>query len=58
MVNPQVLIHGGGSNIQTTFERIIPDLARHNQTIAVELQTHGHTEERDTLKTELVFYLR
>ena len=40
---PLVLIHGGGSTIQTTFGRIIPLLANHRQIIAVELQAHGHT---------------
>jgi len=45
---PLVLIHGGGSTIQTTFGRIIPLLAKHRQLIAVELQAHGHTNDRDT----------
>jgi pimeloyl-ACP methyl ester carboxylesterase len=43
-----VLIHGGGSTIQTTFGRIIPALAKHRQIIAVELQAHGRTNDRDT----------
>src|SRR5579862_1512738 len=34
---PLVLIHGGGSTIQTSFERIIPSLAKNYQVIAVEL---------------------
>lgn len=38
---PHVLIHGGGSTIQTSFGRIIPQLAKHRQIIAVELQAHG-----------------
>jgi pimeloyl-ACP methyl ester carboxylesterase len=41
--NPLVLIHGGGSTIQTSFGRIIPELSLHRQIIAVELQGHGHT---------------
>ena len=45
---PLVLIHGGGSTIETTFGRIIPLLAKHRQIIAVELQAHGHTNDRDT----------
>ncbi len=45
--NPLVLIHGGGSTIQTTFERIIPLLAKNRQVIAVELQAHGRTADRD-----------
>jgi pimeloyl-ACP methyl ester carboxylesterase len=43
---PLVLIHGGGSTIETTFGRIIPLLAKHRQIIAVELQAHGHTNDR------------
>jgi pimeloyl-ACP methyl ester carboxylesterase len=45
---PLVLLHGGGSTIQTTFSRIIPALAKHRQIIAVELQAHGRTEDRET----------
>jgi pimeloyl-ACP methyl ester carboxylesterase len=44
---PLVLIHGGGSTIQTSFERILPLLAQHYKVIAVELQAHGHTSDRD-----------
>lgn len=40
---PLILIHGGGSTIQTSFGRIIPELSRHRQVIAVELQGHGRT---------------
>jgi pimeloyl-ACP methyl ester carboxylesterase len=40
---PLVLIHGGGSTIESTFGRILPDLAKGHQVIAVELQAHGHT---------------
>jgi len=46
--NPLVLIHGGGSTIQTSFGRILPLLAKHRKVIAVELQAHGHTEDRNT----------
>ncbi|PTT02721.1 alpha/beta hydrolase [Pedobacter sp. HMWF019] len=44
---PLVLLHGGGSTIQTTFGRVIPMLAQHRQVIAVELQAHGRTSDRD-----------
>jgi pimeloyl-ACP methyl ester carboxylesterase len=44
---PLVLIHGGGSTIQTTFGRIIPQLSKHRQIIAVELQAHGRTNDRN-----------
>ena len=45
---PLVLIHGGGSTIQTTFGKILPMLAQHHKVIAVEMQAHGHTNDRDT----------
>jgi pimeloyl-ACP methyl ester carboxylesterase len=44
---PLVLIHGGGSTIGTTFGNIIPILARTHRVIAVELQAHGHTGDRE-----------
>lgn len=43
---PLVLIHGGGSTIQTSFGKIIPELSGTFQVIAVELQAHGHTSDR------------
>jgi len=44
---PLVLIHGGGSTISTSFSRILPLFAQTRQVIAVELQAHGHTSDRD-----------
>jgi pimeloyl-ACP methyl ester carboxylesterase len=44
---PLVLIHGGGSTIQTTFGRIIPLLAKKYKVIAMDLQAHGRTSDRD-----------
>ncbi len=44
---PLVLLHGGGSTIMSTFGRILPELARRHQVIAVELQAHGHTPDID-----------
>jgi pimeloyl-ACP methyl ester carboxylesterase len=44
---PLVLIHGGGSTIETTFGRILPALAKTHQVIAVEMQAHGHTLDID-----------
>lgn len=46
---PFVLLHGGGSTIQSTFGRILPELAKSHQVIAVELQAHGHTPDIDRL---------
>jgi pimeloyl-ACP methyl ester carboxylesterase len=45
---PLVLIHGGGSTIQTSFGKMLPLFAKHRKVIAVELQAHGHTQDRNT----------
>lgn len=42
---PLVLIHGGGSTIQTTFGNVLPELARIAKVVAVETQAHGHTAD-------------
>lgn len=42
---PLVLLHGGGSTIDSTFGRVLPALARAHQVIAVELQAHGRTRD-------------
>lgn len=44
---PLVLIHGGGSTIQTTFGKAIPLFAKNRKIIAVELQAHGRTSDRN-----------
>ncbi len=44
---PLVLVHGGGSTIESTFGRVLPFLAKTHQVIAVELQAHGHTRDID-----------
>jgi pimeloyl-ACP methyl ester carboxylesterase len=44
---PFILIHGGGSTIQTNFEKIIPLLSKNRKVIAVELQAHGRTSDRN-----------
>lgn len=44
---PLVLIHGGGSTIETSFGRIIPALAENRQVIALELQAHGRSGDRN-----------
>jgi pimeloyl-ACP methyl ester carboxylesterase len=42
---PLVLIHGGGDTIQTSFGKLIPELARNRQVIAFEQQGFGHTAD-------------
>jgi pimeloyl-ACP methyl ester carboxylesterase len=49
--NPVVLIHGGGSTINTTFGKVLPLLARTNMVIAVELQAHGRTTDREAAES-------
>lgn len=44
---PLVLIHGGGSTIQSNFEKVIPLFAKSRKVIAVELQAHGRTSDRN-----------
>jgi len=44
---PLVLIHGGGSTIETTFGNILPLLAKHYKVLAVELDAHGRTSDRN-----------
>jgi len=44
---PLVLIHGGGSTIESTFGTILPILAKQHKIIAVELQAHGRTSDRN-----------
>ena len=44
---PLVLIHGGGSTIQSNFGQVIQVLAENRKVIAMELQAHGRTSDRD-----------
>ena len=44
---PLVLIHGAASTIQSSFGRLIPEMAKSHQLIGVELQAHGHSDNRD-----------
>ncbi len=44
---PLVMVHGGGSTIQTTFGRVIPAFAKSRKIIAVEMQAHGRTADID-----------
>lgn len=43
---PLVLLHGGGSTVQTSFGRIIGKLAQGHHVIAPEQQDHGHSGDR------------
>lgn len=45
---PLVLLHGGGSTIEVTFAQILPLFSKHNKVIAVELQAHGRTSDRNS----------
>lgn len=44
---PLLLLHGGGSTIGSTFGRFLPYLSGDGKIIAVELQAHGRTSDRD-----------
>jgi pimeloyl-ACP methyl ester carboxylesterase len=44
---PLVLLHGGGSTIESNFGRILPLLAATRRVIALEEQGHGRTSDRD-----------
>jgi len=45
---PLVLLHGGGSTIEVTFANILPIFSKHNRVIAVDLQAHGRTGDRNS----------
>jgi len=42
---PLVLLHGGGSTIETSFGKLLPLLSKDRQVIAFEQQGHGHTAD-------------
>lgn len=44
---PLVLLHGSFMTIGTNYGMLIPELAKNNKVIAVELQGHGHTANID-----------
>lgn len=44
---PLLILHGGGSTIQTTFGAVLPTLAAQRLVIAPEQQGHGHTADID-----------
>lgn len=45
---PLVLLHGAYMSIPSNWEALIPTLAETHKVIAVELQGHGRTTDRDT----------
>jgi len=45
---PLVLVHGAYMTIPTNWEAMIPTLSETHQVIALELQNHGRTSDRDT----------
>jgi pimeloyl-ACP methyl ester carboxylesterase len=45
---PLVLIHGGGSTIESNFGTILPLLSENRWVIALELQVHGRTSDRQS----------
>lgn len=46
-----VLIHGGGSTIESNWSVVLPLFAKHYKVIAVELQNHGHSSQRQEPET-------
>ena len=44
-VPPLVLLHGGGSTIDTSFGAILPELAKNRRIIAFDQQGHGRTTD-------------
>jgi pimeloyl-ACP methyl ester carboxylesterase len=48
---PLVLLHGGGSTIETSFGKILPLLSKSRRIIAIEQQGHGHTADIDRAYT-------
>ena len=44
-IPPLVLLHGGGSTIETSFGKVLPVLAKNRQVIAFEQQGHGRTAD-------------
>lgn len=44
-IPPLLLLHGGGSTIETSFGKVLPALAKNRQVIAFEQQGHGHTAD-------------
>lgn len=48
---PLLLIHGGGSTVETTWSALLPVLGREREVVAVELQGHGRSPDDGTPAT-------
>ena len=48
---PLVLLHGALETIEASFGKVVPELARMHQVIAIEQQAHGHTADIDRRAT-------
>src|SRR5512139_1311234 len=44
---PLILLHGGGSTIETSFGKVLPSFAKTRQVIAFDQQGHGRTADID-----------
>lgn len=44
---PLVLVHGAFSAIGTSFQSVLPELAKSRQVVALEMQAHGRTADID-----------
>ena len=44
---PLILLHDGGSTIETSFGKVLPALAEKRCVIVFEQQGHGHTADVD-----------
>src|SRR5512139_1743551 len=44
---PLILLHGGGSTIETSFGKVLPSFAKTRQVIAFDQQGHGRTADVD-----------
>lgn len=44
---PLVLLHGGFTTIELSFEKLLPSLAENHRVIALEQQAHGRTRDID-----------
>ncbi len=48
---PVVLLHGGINTLETTFAKLMPELARKYRVVAVEQVGHGHSPDTEVPRT-------